>query len=104
MTIEISRIDPFDDDEVDAWWGCYAAAERADRGADAVVWSRAECRSELQQQSAVVDRRAYLLRDGADIVGSASLGLPLKDNTHVCLLYTSPSPRDQRGSRMPSSA
>ena len=26
-------------------------------------------------------------------------GLP-----HVCLLYTSPSPRDQRGSRMPSSA
>ena len=24
--------------------------------------------------------------------------------TRVCLLYTSPSPRDQRGSRMPSSA
>ena len=23
---------------------------------------------------------------------------------HRCLLYTSPSPRDQRGSRMPSSA
>ena len=23
---------------------------------------------------------------------------------HACLLYTSPSPRDQRGSRMPSSA
>ena len=23
---------------------------------------------------------------------------------HCCLLYTSPSPRDQRGSRMPSSA
>ena len=23
---------------------------------------------------------------------------------HVCLLYTSPSPRDQRGSRVPSSA
>ena len=29
------------------------------------------------------------------IVGMAKLG---------CLLYTSPSPRDQRGSRMPSSA
>ena len=26
------------------------------------------------------------------------------DNTIPCLLYTSPSPRDQRGSRMPSSA
>ena len=25
-------------------------------------------------------------------------------NNHPCLLYTSPSPRDQRGSRMPSSA
>ena len=27
-----------------------------------------------------------------------------EEETHVCLLYTSPSPRDQRGSRMPSSA
>ena len=27
-----------------------------------------------------------------------------KPNTNGCLLYTSPSPRDQRGSRMPSSA
>ena len=25
-------------------------------------------------------------------------------NLNICLLYTSPSPRDQRGSRMPSSA
>ena len=25
-------------------------------------------------------------------------------NIYDCLLYTSPSPRDQRGSRMPSSA
>ena len=24
--------------------------------------------------------------------------------SNICLLYTSPSPRDQRGSRMPSSA
>ena len=30
-----------------------------------------------------------------------SLGM---DKFRVCLLYTSPSPRDQRGSRMPSSA
>ena len=27
-----------------------------------------------------------------------------KDISWLCLLYTSPSPRDQRGSRMPSSA
>ena len=28
----------------------------------------------------------------------------VKKQSKVCLLYTSPSPRDQRGSRMPSSA
>ena len=28
----------------------------------------------------------------------------MKEVSTVCLLYTSPSPRDQRGSRMPSSA
>ena len=50
--------------------------------------------------------------DGSDVDGDD------EDNVHenandnhdvlceslVCLLYTSPSPRDQRGSRMPSSA
>ena len=28
----------------------------------------------------------------------------IKDRIHLCLLYTSPSPRDKRQSRMPSSA
>ena len=28
----------------------------------------------------------------------------IQDHRTICLLYTSPSPRDQRGSRMPSSA
>ena len=31
-------------------------------------------------------------------------GVNKYDNISICLLYTSPSPRDQRGSRMPSSA
>ena len=31
-------------------------------------------------------------------------GLPPQMGLYACLLYTSPSPRDQRGSRMPSSA
>ena len=30
--------------------------------------------------------------------------LSAEEITYICLLYTSPSPRDQRGSRMPSSA
>ena len=32
------------------------------------------------------------------------MGMPQKAIDYSCLLYTSPSPRDQRGSRMPSSA
>ena len=32
------------------------------------------------------------------------MNLPFVDEYPTCLLYTSPSPRDQRGSRMPSSA
>ena len=36
--------------------------------------------------------------------GSGSTGGGGSDISGGCLLYTSPSPRDQRGSRMPSSA
>ena len=35
---------------------------------------------------------------------SYSVGQLHKYAVNLCLLYTSPSPRDQRGSRMPSSA
>ena len=35
---------------------------------------------------------------------SYSVTVTVSDGTNSCLLYTSPSPRDQRGSRMPSSA
>ena len=61
-----------------------------------------------------------LLNQGYDISGSdlresdvtrrlSSMGAQVffghqADNINDCLLYTSPSPRDQRGSRMPSSA
>mgnify|MGYP003313973957 CR=1 FL=1 len=42
-----------------------------------------------------------------DLDLKAQLTFDFKDlykNTNDCLLYTSPSPRDQRGSRMPGSA
>ena len=40
-----------------------------------------------------------------NLTGSLSQGLQLQFAAiNSCLLYTSPSPRDQRGSRMPSSA
>ena len=44
--------------------------------------------------------------DVASILEMNSFFIVLKqaDKYQICLLYTSPSPRDQRGSRMPSSA
>ena len=38
------------------------------------------------------------------ICGNSAKMIQLVDEVLTCLLYTSPSPRDQRGSRMPSSA
>ena len=45
-------------------------------------------------------------REGSEkILAYHGAEIPYVFNTHdACLLYTSPSPRDQRGSRMPSSA
>ena len=43
-------------------------------------------------------------RETGAVVGPGSGAERLNMEVHGCLLYTSPSPRDQRGSRMPSSA
>ena len=48
-------------------------------------------------------RYGELVRGMKNAMGSDRNEYP-KDVAHACLLYTSPSPRDQRGSRMPSSA
>ena len=42
--------------------------------------------------------------DGVDASGFGGGGSQGFNDIFGCLLYTSPSPRDQRGSRMPSSA
>ena len=55
---------------------------------------------------------AMRLRDAIQVVSTIEIPLPAttddveddEDQSMACLLYTSPSPRDQRGSRMPSSA
>ena len=39
-----------------------------------------------------------------DVISAAGAGWSVPSPSCACLLYTSPSPRDQRGSRMPSSA
>ena len=42
--------------------------------------------------------------DGGDGGKGGSVVLKSERNLNTCLLYTSPSPRDNSGSRMPSSA
>ena len=39
-----------------------------------------------------------------EIAGTAVSGIDVGEEYNNCLLYTSPSPRDKRQSRMPSSA
>ena len=41
---------------------------------------------------------------GAGVILMSHLGRPVEGEASDCLLYTSPSPRDLRRSRMPSSA
>ncbi|MGM7697843.1 GNAT family N-acetyltransferase [Microbacterium sp. A84] len=80
MHVHLTRIDPFDDAAVDTWWEIYATAERADRGADTPVWTLEESRLELQQRTDTIERRAYLARIDGEVVASARLALPLRDN------------------------
>ena len=93
--IEIQQVDPFDAAAVDAWWEVYATALRADRGDDAVLWSREETRTELQQDSATLERYAFLAQRDGTVVGAAGLALPLKDNAHLAdvAVYVAPDER-----------
>ena len=63
------------------------------------------CIEDLQAKTNY-DEIIYLTPDGERYNQGQANQLSLKENLLLicCLLYTSPSPRDQRGSRMPSSA
>ena len=53
-------------------------------------------------------QRGVLLKFGEvvnpNLLPGIHLKVPFVNNVRLCLLYTSPSPRDKRQSRMPSSA
>jgi GNAT superfamily N-acetyltransferase len=98
MNFEIACIDPFDDSAVDAWWEAYAAARRVGMGDDAVVWSREESRTELQQPSATTRKTAFVALENGAVVGSGALTLSLTDNTHVAGIGVNvPSEHRRRG-------
>ena len=62
---------------------------------EAVAEAREPIDSNDQLQKRILEDMRVLRRDVNTI---------REDRSQSCLLYTSPSPRDQRGSRMPSSA
>ena len=63
-------------------------------------WNKIGLFERLREQSK--GREQYILHDGPPYAnGHIHMGTALNK---ICLLYTSPSPRDKRQSRMPSSA
>ena len=70
-------------------------------------WSQGELVSALGRQAEVNGVRIAKAASLKTLISRWENGHVLPDPPHrllLCLLYTSPSPRDQRGSRMPSSA
>ena len=65
------------------------------------VASAIETIATSSDSSAVYDADEYIRQSGAAALRDLAAHM---SDSRVCLLYTSPSPRDQRGSRMPSSA
>ena len=61
--------------------------------------AQSEDTSHLDAFLAAAHRRKYPAKSTLIYAGDKSDSI-----YYICLLYTSPSPRDQRGSRMPSSA
>ena len=52
----------------------------------------------------VMIKKALKLDKGSPTPNTVKVGTLKAEQVEDCLLYTSPSPRDQRGSRMPASA
>ena len=65
-----------------------------------IAWYVKPPKIEAQQ----IDDWVGAVNEGASVNFNKITFNPHAHGTHTCLLYTSPSPRDQRGSRMPSSA
>ena len=65
--------------------------------------SPVELNAPRMASDAVVLEIAFIHVNPEDIAATAPLWVDIDEN-HVCLLYTSPSPRDGLLSRMPSSA
>ena len=78
-----------------------------------LIESQIELAEKIAELSGIENAKVFLLNSGSEANDAALMlatayrqsnqVLAMRHSYH-CLLYTSPSPRDQRGSRMPSSA
>ena len=66
-------------------------------------WKKLHLNLSTQLNGGIYESYQLLLR-GGPLLESGTILLDNFKLVYICLLYTSPSPRDQRGSRMPSSA
>ena len=62
---------------------------------ESFYWSQFDFFSEIMSAATIKSVGAHIADDRFEVAF---------EEERICLLYTSPSPRDQRGSRMPSSA
>ena len=69
-----------------------------------VIWSKMYARTLDYARKGVLMASVSAIDIAVWDLKGKSLNLPVSTLLGGCLLYTSPSPRDQRGSRMPSSA
>ena len=63
-----------------------------------------DCHSSLHKKGLRYLSPTHLIVTGDKYIRIEKIGAFQDEDPNSCLLYTSPSPRDQRGSRMPSSA
>ena len=72
---------------------------------EAFAIAKAEMKEESERTLRLRQRLYDGFSDMEEVVVNGDLDQRISGNLNIsCLLYTSPSPRDQRGSRMPSSA
>ena len=96
--VETRARDADDDDDGNADW---------ERGEEMVFPSDARAvrrRSSVETSSSMSSARGSTWTRRRALVSTVALATAAGGLGGTCLLYTSPSPRDQRGSRMPSSA
>ena len=82
--------------------GAFKKAGFTDREATALLGTLATLQSDDVVNAAPVEKEDRGASKTRGKMGRVAAGGKAKSTN--CLLYTSPSPRDQRGSRMPSSA